>query len=204
MASTWTPSPQNLFSGVNLHPLDLIVLHKGVENPPPAEPRAIMANEAYDESDIVLSNLLGDDRQYNNQLVPSPTSPWDTFWDIGGTTFEPQVTNWLQTNTPPPVPFWQQAPIPLPQAPVPLSLPVERYAEMPIHEVPPMPMSPQLPIEINFEALKNTAQLLPACNRCRTRRIKCERVTLECQQCKSADSACVYFDQLLSKNIACR
>jgi hypothetical protein len=190
MVANWTPSPQNLFV---IHPLDLIVLHKPVETSNAPEPRKIMATEVYDESDMVLSNLLGDDQQFNNQIVPE-VPPWDNFWDIGGAEFEPRVMNWLQMTAPGP---------PIEQVPMPA--PVQNFIEMPMsQDAPAVASSPPPAIEINFEALKKTAHLLPACNRCRTRRIKCERVSLECQQCKNAASSCVYFDQLLSKNIACR
>ena len=187
--ANWTPSPQNI---IIMNPLDLIVLHKPVQSLNDPEPKKIMATEVYDESDIVLSNLLGDDQQFNNQLIPE-ISQWDHFWDIGGPAFEPRVASWLQIAAPGP-----------PSEQVPIPVPVENYIEMPMPEAPPVPTSPPPPVEINFEALKNIPHLLPACNRCRTRRIKCERVSLECQQCKNADSACVYFDQLLSKNISCR
>lgn len=193
MVANWTPSPQNLYI---IHPLDLIVLHKPVENSNNTEPKRITGPEVYDESDMVLSNLLGGDQPFNNQMIPE-ISPWGNFWDIGGPGFEPRVMNhWLQMTAPGP-----------PVDPLPLPVPVENYIEMPVSQETPMTMSsppPPPPIEINFEALKNTAHLLPACNRCRTRRIKCERVSLECQQCKNSDSTCVYFDQLLSKNISSR
>lgn len=213
MVANWTPSPQNLYI---IHPLDLIVLHKPVEGPSTTGPGRLTAHEVYDESDLVLSKLLGDDQPFNNQMTPQ-SSPWDNFWDIGGSNFEPRVTNWLEMTAPgppmEPVPVPAPVPVPVPVSvsvsvsvsvpvPVPVPMPVENYIETPVS---PMTMSsPPPPIEINFEALKNTANLLPACNRCRTRRIKCERVSLECQQCKNSESTCVYFDQLLSKNIACR
>jgi hypothetical protein len=191
--TNWVPSPQSFFV---IHPLDLIVLHKPVE---PSGQKRLTAPEPYDESDLVLSNLLGGDQPFNKQIVPE-ASPWDNFWDIGGATFEPRVMNWLEMTTPgPPM---ESVPVPLVES-APVS--VENYMEMPVSQDATVTMSPPPPpIEINFEALKNTAHLLPACNRCRTRRIKCERVSLECQQCRSSDSACAYFDQLLSKNISSR
>lgn len=186
----WTPSPQSLY---NLHPLDLIVLHKPVETPSTPGQERITAPELYDESDLVLSNLLGDDQSFDNQIVPQ-VSPWDNFWNIGGPTFGPRVTNWLEMTAPGPL-----------METLPMPVPVETPIEMPISQDTPV-IIPSLPpsIEINLEALKNMPHLLPACNRCRTRRIKCERVSLECQQCRSSDNACVYFDQLLSKNISSR
>lgn len=193
MVANWTPSPQSLYI---IHPLDLIVLHKPVEA---TSPKRLTAPEPYDESDLVLSNLLGNDQPFNDPIIPE-VSPWDNFWDIGGAAFEPRVMNWLEmTAAGPPM---ESVPLPL-SAPVPVENP--NYVEIPVSQEATETMPPPPPpIEINFEAMKNTAHLLPACNRCRTRRIKCERVSLECQQCKSSDSACVYFDQLLSKNISSR
>ena len=57
---------------------------------------------------------------------------------------------------------------------------------------------------MDLEILNSTAKLLPSCNRCRTRRIKCEREGLECQNCVDSGSVCVYKDKLLGRDVPCR
>ena len=187
-----------------MNPIDLIVLHKPVETSSTSDRKAVAASEIYDESDLVLSNVLasiGNYQPYNHQVIPE-SSPWGNFWDMGGGAFEPRgVVNWLEmTASDPPLDS-----IPIVSIPGTEQLPVESHVETSLAQDNIVPMSPtHPPIEINIESLRNATELLPACNRCRTRRIKCQRVSLECQQCKSSESACIYFDQLLSRNISSR
>jgi len=56
---------------------------------------------------------------------------------------------------------------------------------------------------LDLEVLQSTTKLLPSCNRCRARRIKCEREVLECQNCIDSGSVCIYKDKLLARDIPC-
>lgn len=56
---------------------------------------------------------------------------------------------------------------------------------------------------LDLEVLQSTTKLLPSCNRCRARRIKCEREVLECRSCIDSGSVCIYKDKLLARDIPC-
>ncbi len=49
--------------------------------------------------------------------------------------------------------------------------------------------------------LQRAINLLPACNRCRHRRVKCDRQLPACLYCTKSQNPCLYYDYVLSEDI---
>jgi hypothetical protein len=49
--------------------------------------------------------------------------------------------------------------------------------------------------------LQVAINLLPACNSCRQRRVKCDRQLPACRHCSKSQTTCLYYDYVLSEDI---
>ncbi|RFU32286.1 hypothetical protein B7463_g4066, partial [Scytalidium lignicola] len=58
-----------------------------------------------------------------------------------------------------------------------------------------------LPCGIDLGKLQGGIELLPPCNHCRSRRVKCDRNFKSCYSCVKAQKECVYYDNIISQDV---
>jgi hypothetical protein len=175
--------------------IDNIVLCRPVETlyyNAPERVRSVISTDLRESIDITMLN--GIPGWLQNVQAPSTSTSMTGFWQEGSEIiFDFGDANFCQTGS-----FGELVGdynfafcAALPPAP-----------EIPPQRISSMHVKISDAAQSNYHQLCKAVKALPACTRCRVRRVKCDRNLPSCRSCQKSSADCSYHDQVTSTNVS--